>query len=147
MMQGDTKMRGVVAKRAWGHDGRPIRQMNENPQLSTAEYEVEWEDGSINQYVANVVAENIIAQCDSEGKRHSLLSDIIEHHTNKFAALAKTAGTAKGSKTTWGWDLLVKWKDGSTSWVPLKDLKESNPIELAKYAMANHLQDEAAFAW
>ena len=31
-------------------------------------------------------------------------------------------------KTTVGWKLLVKWADGSKSWIPLKDLKESHPI-------------------
>jgi hypothetical protein len=35
----------------------------------------------------------------------------------------------------------VLWKDKLTSWVKLKDLKESNPIELAKYALRkrNHI--------
>ena len=41
----------------------------------------------------------------------------------------------------------MKWKDVSTSWVPLKDLKEGNPIELAEYAEVNHLLWEPAFAW
>jgi hypothetical protein len=32
------------------------------------------------------------------------------------------------------------WKDQLTSWVPLKDLKASNPaVELAEYAVANHI--------
>jgi hypothetical protein len=38
-----------------------------------------------------------------------------------------------------GWWLLVMWKDQFMSWVPLKDLKASNPVELAKYAVANHI--------
>ena len=37
--------------------------------------------------------------------------------------------------TTRGWKLQVEWKDGSISWVPLKDLKASNPVELAEYAL------------
>ena len=41
----------------------------------------------------------------------------------------------------------VEWKDGSTNWLPLKDLKESNPVELAEYAVANKLVEEPAFAW
>jgi hypothetical protein len=47
--------------------------------------------------------------------------------------------------TTIGWSLLVEWKDGSTDWRPLKDLKEFNPVELAEYAAANQLVDEPAF--
>ncbi len=34
-----------------------------------------------------------------------------------------------------------------TSWLPLKDVKESNPIELAEYAILNHIDDEPAFKW
>jgi hypothetical protein len=45
---------------------------------------------------------------------------------------------------TKGWMLFVMWKDGSTSWVKLK---ASNPIELAKYAVANHIAEELAFKW
>ena len=49
--------------------------------------------------------------------------------------------------TTKGWDLCVLWKDGSTSWVPLKDLKESNPIEVAEFAVAHKIHHEPAFVW
>ena len=41
----------------------------------------------------------------------------------------------------------VKWKDGQSTWVPLKDLKESNPIDTVEFAMARGIADEAAFAW
>ncbi len=37
---------------------------------------------------------------------------------------------------TRGGKLLVAWLDGSTDWIPLKDLKESNPVEVAEYAVA-----------
>ena len=50
-------------------------------------------------------------------------------------------------RTTRGWELLVEWKDGSMNWVPLKDLKNSNPVDLAEYAVANALEEEPAFKW
>jgi len=50
-------------------------------------------------------------------------------------------------KMTKGWDLCVKWRDGSTSWLPLKDVKNTNPVELAEYAITNKIADEPAFAW
>jgi hypothetical protein len=31
------------------------------------------------------------------------------------------------------------------TWVPLKDLKDTNPVELAEYAMTNGIDDEPAF--
>jgi hypothetical protein len=49
--------------------------------------------------------------------------------------------------TTQGWQLLVLWKDKSMSWVKLKDLKVSNPVELAEYAVANRNVEEPAFKW
>ena len=40
-------------------------------------------------------------------------------------------------KTTRGWELLTQIKEEFSEWVPLKDLKESNPVELAKYEVKN----------
>jgi hypothetical protein len=42
---------------------------------------------------------------------------------------------------------LIRWKDGSTQWTRLADLKESNPVELAEYAIGNKLVNEPAFKW
>ena len=49
--------------------------------------------------------------------------------------------------TTRGWELLVEWKDGSTSCMKLKYLKESSPIEVAEYAVTNQIFEEPAFKW
>jgi hypothetical protein len=37
--------------------------------------------------------------------------------------------------------------DDSESWVPLKDLKASHPIEVAEFARARGIDEEPAFAW
>ena len=50
-------------------------------------------------------------------------------------------------KTTRGWKFCVQWHDGSTSWESLADLKESCPVEVAKYATDHGIADEAAFSW
>jgi hypothetical protein len=46
-----------------------------------------------------------------------------------------------------GWKMCVQWKDCYTSWEHLKDLKESNPVQVAEYALANGIDAEPAFAW
>jgi hypothetical protein len=56
-------------------------------------------------------------------------------------------GSTRPRRTTKGWKLLVAWKGGTSSWVPLKDLKESHPIEVAEYALANKILGEPAFNW
>jgi len=50
-------------------------------------------------------------------------------------------------RTTKGWKILVKWKDGSSDWLPLVDLKELDPVQTAEYAVANELENEPPFAW
>jgi hypothetical protein len=56
-----------------------------------------------------------------------------------------SGGSRTAKKTTRGWELCVEWKDGTSDWVKLKDLKDLNPVELAEYAMANLIVDEPAF--
>ena len=41
----------------------------------------------------------------------------------------------------------MEWKAGYSSWIPLKDLKAYNAVELAKYAAGNRLDMEPAFKW
>ena len=64
------------------------------------------------------------------------MEGILEYRKDK-AALAKEnafvttkRGQRKLRKTTIGWHFKVLWKDGSSQWVPLKQLKESNPVEV-----------------
>jgi hypothetical protein len=44
------------------------------------------------------------------------------------------------------WDLEVEWKDCSTSWKPLKQIKETNTVDVAQYAFDNHIIEEPAFS-
>ena len=80
------------------------------------------------------------------------MKEIIDHRKDHSAVamddgMIIVRGRSVPKKTTKGWKLCVEWKDGSTSWVPLKDLKESNPVEVAEYAAANKILSEPAFAW
>ena len=43
------------------------------------------------------------------------------------------------------WIFRIKWKDGTTEWVPLKLMKESNPVEMAEYVVSRKLDLEPAF--
>ena len=48
-------------------------------------------------------------------------------------------------KTTLGWKLLVKHKKGTDQWIPLKYLKESNPVELSYFASEIGIESEPDF--
>ena len=50
-------------------------------------------------------------------------------------------------KTTKGWYFLCLWKYSGTTCTPLKDLKESNPIDIAEDVVGNRISEEAYFAW
>ena len=50
-------------------------------------------------------------------------------------------------RSTKGWQFCVHWKDGSTSWERLADMKETHPLECAEYAVSQDLADEPAFNW
>ena len=47
-----------------------------NPFLNTTIYDVEFPDGEIREYCANVIAENMYSQVDAEGYRYQLLDTI-----------------------------------------------------------------------
>ena len=149
---GDT-VAAKVTKRARDNEGKPIGKRNANPLLDTREYDCVFDDGKVYRYNANVIAENIFAQCDDEGRRHAVLKEITDHKRDNTAVdIAKGFVTSrKGVRipktTTKGWKLLCQWKDGSSDWIDLKHLKDSNPIELAEYAVANRIQEEPAFKW
>jgi len=49
--------------------------------------------------------------------------------------------------TTKGWEMNIRWKDGTESWIPMNEVKESNPLKLAEYATACKISTEPAFAW
>ena len=39
-------------------------------------------------------------------------------------------------KTTKGWEIKIEFNNGETAWLSLIDVKDSNLIELAEYAIA-----------
>ena len=138
--------RATVKRRALDVDGRPIGSRHNNPLLDSRVFEVEYEDGTIEPMLANVIAENILSQVDDEGHKQIMMDEIIDHRRNE-SAISDRNTRQKRLKTTKGWDLCVQWKDGSTHWLPLKDMKNGYPVETASYAARNNIDKEPAFEW
>ena len=80
------------------------------------------------------------------------MNEIIDYQRNgtelkqQDAFIATKTGTKRRRKTTKGWEPLIEWKDGSTTWVSLKDIKESYPVKVAKFALVTRISMEPAFA-
>jgi hypothetical protein len=142
-----------VTKRMKDSNGNPIGRAHTNPILDTRMFEVEFLDGTTQALAANVIAENMFAQVDQEGRRLMLLDEIVDHRKNRNAVLKEDAlfttenGRLTRRITTKGWELLIRWKDGSETWTKLKDMKEAYPVEMAEYAIQAKIHDEPAFAW
>ena len=142
---------GTVVKRRLDDDGKPIGTSNSNPILDSREYEVEFDDGCVLEYSANVIAENLYSQVDAEGRRFVMLQEILDHQKDNSAVPKDDEFVVSNGKrvrryTTKGWKLCILWKDGSTSWETLTSVKEAFPIEIAEYAVARKIAEETEFS-
>ena len=142
-----------VKKRKRDPLGNAVGQPNVNPILDTRVYELEFPDGRVEEYGVNVIAESLMAQVDEEGWDYGLLDEIVSFRKDESIAIPRNQstilvnGVERKVITTKGWDVEVKWQDQSTSWVPLKVIKESNPIQVSEFAVAHGYDNEPAFAW
>jgi hypothetical protein len=148
-----TLTKAKVISRKRDADGNLVGRRHHNPILDTREYRVEFPYGAVDTFTANLIVENMYSQVDANGCSYALLSEIINHKSDGSAVRKDDGfettkdGQVRPRYTTKGWKLLVSWKDGSTSWVPLKDMKDSFPMEVAEYVMVNKILEEPAFAW
>jgi hypothetical protein len=120
--------------------------------MDTRMYVVSFPDDREAEYTANIIAENMLSMCDTEGNQFIIMRHIIDHKKEKSAVAKDDSyiwirGRKTTKKTTKGWKFCVEWRDGTSSWEPLSALKESNPVEVAEYAIAHGLAEEPAFRW
>lgn len=113
-----------------------VERAHANPLFDTCEYVVEFTDGSTENFFANVIAECLYAQVDSEGRQVQLLQEITDHRSDNSA-------------TPWQMDS-VPWKDRSSDCgcIPLKDIKKDlYPVQIAEYAVTTNIAHKPAFKW
>ena len=116
-------------------NGYLVGRSNNNPILNTCLCKVEVSGGEITELEANIIANSMYAQCFVDRNKYPLLEVLMEHRKNDlYLSVEHQKVVVKGretlTKSTAGWDVCCKWKDGSTSWKKLSNLKESHPIEL-----------------
>ena len=151
--QGESLQMAKVLRRSLDEDGNLVGNFNQNPLLNSMVYDVEFPDGAIRKYAANVIAENVMSHVDPDGHYSHVLECILEHRKDGSAVpkadryMKTRSGQKRARQTTIGWKFKVKWRNGTTQWLPLSLLKESNPVDVAEYAKARGIDDEPAFAW
>ena len=116
-------------------------------------YDVEFPDGEVEEYAANTIVENMYTQVDYEGYVHRLVDSIVDFK-NYISAVERDdlcittkSGRHRIPQTTTGWKLVVHLKDGSEEWIPLKELKDSNPLDVAGFATTQGIVNEPEFCW
>ena len=143
----------TVKQRATDINNLPLGTPNKWTALDTRQYQVEYLDGTLETISANIIAENIMSQVDSDGHRQCLLDEIIDHRNDATALSAGTNmyhdinGIPQQKYTTIGHQVCAQWEDGSSNWVALKDMKNSYPIELAEYATRVKIDHLPAYSW
>ena len=103
-------------------------------------YDEEFSDGTIKQYSANLIAMNILDKVETDGYESGVLEAILDMQKvkgpTKLLKGKKSAINDKNCrqrKDTNGWKFLVRFRDGSEAWIPLRLIKKSNPIEAAEF--------------
>ena len=128
-------------------------EYNPNILLNSKLYDVAFDDDDVRQYLANVIAQNMFQQVDKDGYSLTTFNSIINHHKSEDALnkennmVTTKSGRSRPVKSTEGWTMEVLFNDDSKQWVPLRILKETNPIEVAEYALANGISTEPAFSY
>ena len=136
-----------------GPDGNAVGAFNHNKMLDTRIYDIMFMDGTVQHLAANRIALSMYKHVNSEGFTTKIL-DQVQRHRKTDKAIEKSDGYTKDAKgrisrkiTTKGYDFLTKFIDGSKSWIPLADLKEYNPLDIAEYVISNKFEKEPVFAW
>ena len=121
-----------------------------NPIFDTRMYQVEFAGEKVTELTTNFIAESMYTQCNTDGNEHLPLDALVDYQKdNKAISSSDQQITVWGRpvthQTTAGWQICCQRKDGFTSWEKLSELKESHPVQTAKFAVAQGIHHEPAF--
>lgn len=68
-------------------EGNPVAVEHNNPVLDTRIYKVQFPDRKVEEYMANMFAENIYSQVDAEGNHCLIFQEITDHKKDHTAVL------------------------------------------------------------
>jgi hypothetical protein len=133
-------------------DGNAVGRAHERPILNTWTYDVEFNNETITELMANKNSKCMYAQCDPGGNQYVLLDCFVDFDkSSTVISLADQNIVVKGRPSKhcnmYGWKICCQWKDGSMTWESLKDLNESHPLGMAECAITQGIDHEPAFNW
>ena len=94
----------------------------------------------------------MFSQVDVEGNWHVLFQEIDNHRYNgtevkeQGAFIPKRTGTKCRIEKNRRVEVLIQWKDGSTTWVTVKDMKNSYPVRMKTFAVQRCISGDPEFA-
>ena len=97
-----------------------IGNRNKNKNFNTLVYDVAFPDGAVKRYTANIITENVLAQCDPDGFYTNVMEVIIYHKRDETALpmyenyFTTKQGRRKMIQSTVRWSFQIKWKNGTT---------------------------------
>ena len=77
--QGKEQKLAKVIRQAVDKNGTTIGNHTVNLLLNTLLYDVEFPDGAVRRYAANMIAENVLAQCDADGFYTNVMATVLDH--------------------------------------------------------------------
>ena len=134
-------------------DRPTIGKAHNNKILDTIMYGVEYKYDKKDLLAANEIVENMFAQVYGEGNWHVLLQEIFNHKydgtevKDQYAFITTRTGTKLFREKTKGVEVLVQWKDGNTTLVTLKDMKNSYHVHMTGYAAQSRIVGNPEFSW
>ena len=76
----------------------------------------------------NTISENLFSRVDEEGNIFVLFDDIVYHRVDgtytmhQEACIVSKNGSNRQRETTKCWEILIQWKDDSTTWESMEDI-------------------------
>ena len=81
--QGENLKGTRVIGRSKDKDGLTVETNDNNPYLNTMTYDVKFPDGEVKEYNANVIAENMFAEVDTDSHTQTMLDSITDFKKDK----------------------------------------------------------------
>ena len=129
--RGDKMAKCHFVARSQDANGNVMGRSHTNSILDMRMFQVEFARGEVTALTANIIAESMYVQCNSEGNEYLLLDVLVDYQKDNEAIFLSDQqimvwGRPVTCKTTADWQICCQWKDGSTSWEKLCELKKSH---------------------